>query len=56
MALLFEKCEQATQSPDPPTSDSFDVDIEEFVNRQKREGKPFFCDDTEVDNLVGLTP
>ncbi|XP_072166309.1 homeobox protein PKNOX1-like [Diadema setosum] len=52
MALLFEKCEQATQSPDPPTSASFDVDIEEFVNRQKREGSSFFIDDAEIDNLM----
>eukprot|EP00057_Strongylocentrotus_purpuratus_P006204 XP_011660678.1 PREDICTED: homeobox protein PKNOX1 isoform X3 [Strongylocentrotus purpuratus] len=52
MALLFEKCEQATQSPDPPTSASFDVDIEEFVNRLKREGSTFFIEDTEIDTLM----
>ena len=52
MALLFEKCEQATQSPDPPTSASFDVDIEEFVARLKREGTTFFLEDTEIDTLV----
>ena len=39
MAQLFEKCEQATQSADLPTSASFDVDIEEFVHRQEREGR-----------------
>ncbi len=54
MAQLFEKCEQATQSTDPPTSASFDVDIEEFVHRQEREGKPFFSDDPEADNLVRI--
>ena len=52
MAQLFEKCEQATQSTDPPTSASFDVDIEEFVHRQDRQGKPFFSNDPEIDNLV----
>ncbi|XP_033114467.1 homeobox protein PKNOX2-like [Anneissia japonica] len=52
MSLLFEKCEQATQSPDPPTSASFDVDIEEFVHRQEQAGRAFFSDDSEVDNLM----
>ncbi|XP_071958767.1 homeobox protein PKNOX2-like [Antedon mediterranea] len=52
MSLLFEKCEQATQSPDPPTSASFDVDIEEFVNRQEQAGRAFFSEDSEVDNLM----
>ncbi|XP_071806745.1 homeobox protein PKNOX2-like isoform X3 [Asterias amurensis] len=52
MAQLFEKCEQATQSTDPPTSASFDVDIEEFVHRQDRQGKPFFSNDPEIDNLM----
>ncbi|XP_022110683.1 homeobox protein PKNOX2-like isoform X2 [Acanthaster planci] len=52
MAQLFEKCEQATQSTDPPTSASFDVDIEEFVHQQDRTGKPFFSNDPEIDNLM----
>ncbi|XP_074652288.1 homeobox protein PKNOX1-like [Tubulanus polymorphus] len=52
MALLFEKCEQATQTPDCPTADSFDVDIQAFVHQQEQERKPFFSDEPELDNLM----
>ena len=52
MALLFEKCEQASQTPDCPSSDSFDVDIQAFVHHQEQDGKPFFSDDPELDSLV----
>lgn len=52
LALLFEKCEQSTQSSDCVSSASFNVDIENFVRSQKKEGKGFFCDDPDVDNLV----
>lgn len=52
LALLFEKCEQSTMSADCITSASFDVDIENFVRCQEKEGKPFFSDDPELDNLV----
>ena len=53
MAMFFEKCEQATQTPDCPSSDCFDVDIQAFVQRQEQERKPFFSDDPELDGLVG---
>lgn len=53
MELLFVKCEQASQTSDCPSSDSFDVDIQTFVQRQEKERKPFFSEDTELDNLVG---
>lgn len=53
LALLFEKCEQATQGSECITSASFDVDIENFVHQQEREHKPFFSEDPELDNLVG---
>lgn len=46
------KCEQASQTSDCPSSDSFDVDIQTFVQRQEKERKPFFSDDAELDNLV----
>uniref|UniRef100_A0A7M4FFP1 PBX/knotted 1 homeobox 1 n=1 Tax=Crocodylus porosus TaxID=8502 RepID=A0A7M4FFP1_CROPO len=52
LALLFEKCEQSTQGSEGTTSASFDVDIENFVRKQEKEGKPFFCEDPETDNLL----
>ncbi|XP_036207354.1 homeobox protein PKNOX1 isoform X7 [Myotis myotis] len=52
LALLFEKCEQSTQGSEGTTSASFDVDIENFVRKQEKEGKPFFCEDPETDNLI----
>ncbi|XP_063496623.1 homeobox protein PKNOX1 isoform X3 [Symphalangus syndactylus] len=52
LALLFEKCEQSTQGSEGTTSASFDVDIENFVRKQEKEGKPFFCEDPETDNLM----
>ncbi|XP_028992205.1 homeobox protein PKNOX1.1 isoform X1 [Betta splendens] len=52
LALLFEKCEQSTLSSDCITSASFDVDIENFVRNQEKEGKPFFSEDPELDNLM----
>ncbi|TNN48412.1 Homeobox protein PKNOX1 [Liparis tanakae] len=52
LALLFEKCEQSTLSSDCITSASFDVDIENFVRSQEKEGKPFFSEDPELDNLM----
>ncbi|MGH0142463.1 UNVERIFIED_CONTAM: hypothetical protein FKN15_038859 [Acipenser sinensis] len=52
LALLFEKCEQATQGSECITSASFDVDIENFVHQQEQEHKPFFSEDPELDNLV----
>ncbi|XP_048834071.1 homeobox protein PKNOX1-like [Brienomyrus brachyistius] len=52
LALLFEKCEQSTQSSECVTSASFDVDIENFVRSQEKEGKAFFSDDPDLDNLM----
>ncbi|XP_061183973.1 homeobox protein PKNOX2-like isoform X2 [Saccostrea echinata] len=52
MELLFVKCEQASQTSDCPSSDSFDVDIQTFVQRQEKERKAFFSDDSELDNLM----
>eukprot|EP00058_Branchiostoma_floridae_P024593 XP_002610083.1 hypothetical protein BRAFLDRAFT_89885 [Branchiostoma floridae] len=51
LALLFEKCEQATQTTECPSSASFDVDIEAFVRHQEADRKPFFSDDPELDSL-----
>uniref|UniRef100_T1IS95 Homeobox domain-containing protein n=1 Tax=Strigamia maritima TaxID=126957 RepID=T1IS95_STRMM len=52
LALLFEKCELATQSAECPSSESFNVDIQAFVQHQEQDRKPFFSDDPEVDNLM----
>ncbi|KAJ8368324.1 hypothetical protein SKAU_G00083520 [Synaphobranchus kaupii] len=52
LALLFEKCEQATQGSECITSASFDVDIENFVHQQEQDHKPFFSEDPELDNLM----
>ncbi|XP_036366964.1 homeobox protein PKNOX1-like isoform X2 [Octopus sinensis] len=52
MALLFEKCERATQTPDCPAGDNFDVDIQAFVQHQEKDRNPFFSDDTELDSLM----
>uniref|UniRef100_A0A672K7N4 MEIS N-terminal domain-containing protein n=1 Tax=Sinocyclocheilus grahami TaxID=75366 RepID=A0A672K7N4_SINGR len=51
LALLFEKCEQSTQGSDCVTSASFDVDIENFVRSQEKDGKAFFSEDPDLDNL-----
>ena len=54
LALLFEKCEMATQSTECPSSESFNLDIQAFVRHQDRENKPFFTDNQEVNDLVNL--
>lgn len=52
LALLFEKCEVATQSTDCVASDSFNLDIQAFVQHQERDRKPFLLNDPEVDGLM----
>ncbi|XP_067128279.1 homeobox protein PKNOX1-like isoform X2 [Centruroides vittatus] len=52
LALLFEKCELATQSAEVPSSESFNMDIQAFVQHQERDRKPFFSEDPEVDGLM----
>ncbi|XP_046701791.1 homeobox protein PKNOX1.1 isoform X1 [Silurus meridionalis] len=52
LTLLFEKCEQSTQSSDCVTSASFDIDIQNFVRNQEKEAKAFFSEDTELDSLM----
>ena len=54
MALVFERCEQASCTIDSSSTDSFDVDIQAFVHNQEMEHKPFFSEDTELDNLVRI--
>lgn len=52
LALLFERCEQATQSAETPNSESFNLDIQAFVQHQERDRKPFLINDSEVDGLM----
>ncbi|KAL0281111.1 UNVERIFIED_CONTAM: hypothetical protein PYX00_002207 [Menopon gallinae] len=52
LALLFERCEQATQSAESPNSESFNMDIQAFVQHQERDRKPFLLNDPEVDGLM----
>ncbi|KAK3577319.1 hypothetical protein CHS0354_008414 [Potamilus streckersoni] len=52
MELLFKKCEQATYTPDCSNADSFDVDIQTFVQQQEQEHMPFFSEDKELDALM----
>lgn len=55
LALLFERCEQATQSSDNSMSESFNMDIQAFVQHQERDRKPFLINDPEIDGLVQTT-
>ena len=52
LAMLFEKCEVATNSVDIVNSQAFDQDIKATIVQQAKEGKPFFTEDAEVDGLV----
>ena len=52
MALVFDRCEKASNKVDSSISDNFEVDIQTFVHSQEQGNKPFFCDNSELDNLV----
>ena len=52
LALLFEKCELATQSAECPSSDSFNVDIQAFVQHQQQEKRPLLAESEEANELV----
>nr|AAO47087.1 homeodomain-containing protein [Venturia canescens] len=52
LALLFERCELATQSSDNSMSESFNMDIQAFVQHQERDRKPFLINDPEIDGLM----
>uniref|UniRef100_A0A146L3G7 Homeobox protein PKNOX2 n=1 Tax=Lygus hesperus TaxID=30085 RepID=A0A146L3G7_LYGHE len=52
LALLFERCEQATQLAEAPNSESFNMDIQAFVQHQERDRKPFLVNDAEIDGLM----
>lgn len=52
LAKLFEKCEQSTQTCDCTPANAFDNEIKNGIIQMNREGKPFYTDDRDLDNLV----
>lgn len=54
LALLFERCELATQSSDAQSSEAFNLDIQAFVQHQERDRKPFLANEPEIDGLVSV--
>ena len=55
LALVFERCEQATQCAEIPSSDGFNSDIRAFVQHQEKDKRPILTNDAEVDGLVRIT-
>lgn len=54
LAKLFEKCEQSTQTCECTSANSFDSEIKTGIIQMNREGKPFYTEDRELDNLVSI--
>lgn len=52
LAKLFEKCEQSTQTCESTPANAFDNEIKNGILQMNREGKPFYTDDRELDNLM----
>lgn len=52
LARLFEKCEQSTQTCEATPANAFDHEIKNGILQMNREGKPFYTDDRELDNLM----
>lgn len=52
LAKIFEKCEFATSSLDAVNSQAFDQEIKAFITQEAKEGKPFFTEDADTDQLV----
>jgi len=52
LALLFEKCELATQSAECPSSEGFNVDIQAFVQHQQQDKRPLLSDSEEANELM----
>ncbi|KAG7295630.1 hypothetical protein JYU34_021906 [Plutella xylostella] len=52
LALLLERCEQATAGAEAPAADAFGADLQAFVQHQRRDRRPFLVDDPEIDELM----
>ena len=54
LAKLFEKCEQSTQTCESTPANAFDSEIKNGILQMNREGKPFYTEDRDLDNLVSI--
>ncbi|KAI5640056.1 homeobox KN domain-containing protein [Phthorimaea operculella] len=52
LALLLERCEQATAGAEPAAADAFGADLQAFVQHQRRDRRPFLADEPEIDGLM----
>lgn len=52
MALMFERCEQASASSDFPSPDGILSDIQAFIMHQEKEKKDLLSGDEDLDNLM----
>lgn len=52
LAKLFEKCEQSTQTCECTPATAFDNEIKNGILQMNREGKPFYTEDRDLDNLM----
>ncbi|XP_041971221.1 homeobox protein PKNOX1-like [Aricia agestis] len=52
LALLLERCEQATAGAEAPAAEAFGADLQAFVQHQRRDRRPFLVDDPEIDGLM----
>ncbi|XP_026322678.1 homeobox protein PKNOX2-like isoform X2 [Hyposmocoma kahamanoa] len=52
LALLLERCEQATAGAEPVAADAFGADLQAFVQHQRRDRRPFLTDEPEIDGLM----
>lgn len=54
LAKLFEKCEQSTQTCELTPANAFDNEIKNGILQMNREGKSFYTEDRDLDNLVSI--
>lgn len=52
LAMLFDKCEQATNSNECPSSQAFQNDIKSFILHLGQDGKSLISGNEETDSLV----
>ena len=52
MALMFEKCEQASSATDFPSPEGVLQDMQAFIVHQEKEKKSLLSGDEDLDNLV----
>lgn len=54
LAKLFEKCEESTQTCECTPANAFDNEIKNGIIQMNRDGKPFYTEDRDLDNLVRI--